>query len=201
MLDKKTELMLSVANTLTAEDLDCLRAMAVLPAESEALVAESSANDEAEPAASAVDEAMVDEVVAGNAATAAGQADAGGAGPIEAQPSASGIARGEYERTRTRESKIATACVGHERAKHDWWPVGTELFGRIGAEGFTAIVVENLAVKSGRSLRITSGPAFGKICRTPTRAALEATEIYRQANNLGRGGGVTNGWAFWKPRA
>ena len=24
---------------------------------------------------------------------------------------------------------------------------------------------------------------------------------YRQANNLGRGGGVTNGWEFWRPKA
>ncbi|MBN2131015.1 MAG: hypothetical protein JW741_16050 [Sedimentisphaerales bacterium] len=198
MLDKKLKSMLDAAATLTADDLDCLRGMAVLSCESEAV---SAVDDEAEPAANAVGEAMVDEVVAGNAATAAAQADVGVAGPSEAPPSPSGIARGEYERARTRESKIATACVGQERAKHDWWPIGTELFGRIGAEGFTAIVVENPAVKSGRSLRITSGSAFGKICRTPTRAALEATESYRQANNLGRGGGVTNGWAFWKPRA
>ena len=110
------------------------------------------------------------------------------------------MARGEYERQRTRESKISTACVGHEREKHDWWPVGTELIGRIGSETFTATVVENAQVKSGRSLLITSGPASGKVCLTPTRAAIEATEHYRQANNLGRGGGVTNGWDFWKPR-
>ena len=32
------------------------------------------------------------------------------------------------------------------------------------------------------------------------RAAMEATEAYRQAHNLGRGGGVTNGWMFWSPR-
>lgn len=109
--------------------------------------------------------------------------------------------RSEYERQRTRESKISTSCVGHERDKHDWWPVGTELIGRIGSETFTATVVENAQVKSGRSLLITSsGPASGKVCLTPTRAAIEATEHYRQAHNLGRSGGVTNGWDFWKPR-
>jgi hypothetical protein len=108
--------------------------------------------------------------------------------------------RGEYERQRTRESKISTSCIGHEREKHDWWPVGTELIGRIGSETFTATVMENAQVKSGRSLLITSGPANGRICITPTRAAMEATEACRQSHNLGRGGGVTNGWDFWKPR-
>lgn len=111
-----------------------------------------------------------------------------------------GLPAGERERMRTRESKISTACVGNERPKHNWWPVGTELIGHMGSEAFTATVVENPRVKSGRSLMITSGPASGTVCKTPTRAAIEATEAYRQANNLGRGGGVTNGWTFWKPR-
>jgi hypothetical protein len=106
--------------------------------------------------------------------------------------------RGERERSRTRESKISTACVGREREKHEWWPVGTELAGRLGSETFTATVVENPQVKSGRSLVITSGPANGKVCLTPTRAAIEATETYRQAQNWGRSG-VTNGWDFWQP--
>ena len=108
--------------------------------------------------------------------------------------------RGEYERSRTRESKVSTACLGAEREKHAWWPLGTEVVGQIGNEFFTAVVVENAAVKSGRSLKLTSGSAQGRICITPTRAAMEATEAYRQAHNLGRGGGVTNGWLFWQPR-
>ena len=114
--------------------------------------------------------------------------------------SAASSARGAYERQRTRESKVSTTCVGTERAKHDWWPIGTELVAHIGAEEFTAEVVENPRVKSGRSVLITSSPAHGRACNTPTRAAIEATEQYRQANNLGRGGGVTNGWTFWKPK-
>ena len=114
--------------------------------------------------------------------------------------SATNSSRGAYERQRTRESKVSTTCVGNERAKHDWWPVGTEVVGQVGSEFFTAEVVENPSVKSGRSLKLTSGPAQGRICITPTRAALESTEDYRQANNLGRGGGVTNGWTFWQPR-
>ena len=115
--------------------------------------------------------------------------------------SATNSSRGAYERQRTRESKVSTTCVGNERAKHDWWPIGTELVAHIGAEVFTGEVVENSRVKSGRSILITSGPIQGRVCITPSRAALEATEHYRQANNLGRGGGVTNGWTFWKPRS
>ena len=120
--------------------------------------------------------------------------------PISAGPVAGTSSRGAYERERTRESKVSTACLGVERDKHDWWPRGTELVGQIGGEFFTAVVVENASVKSGRSLEVTSGPAQGRICITPTRAAMEATEAFRQAHDLGRGGGVTNGWVFWQPR-
>lgn len=108
--------------------------------------------------------------------------------------------RGEYERQRTRASKVSTTCLGREREKHDWWPVGTQLVGQMGSELFKATVVENPQVKSGRSIMIMSGPAMGKVCITPTRAAIEATESYRKVNYLGRGGGVTNGWEFWSPK-
>ena len=120
-----------------------------------------------------------------------------------AQPNAStpvDSSRGAYERQRTRESKVSTTCLGTARARHEWWPVGTEVVGQIDSEFFTAEVVENPSVKSGRSLKLTSGPAQGRVCITPTRAALEVTEYYRQTHNLGRGGGVTNGWTFWQPR-
>ncbi|GMU20516.1 MAG: hypothetical protein AMXMBFR13_06130 [Phycisphaerae bacterium] len=174
MLDKKTEMMLSVATLLTAEDLDQLRATAPM---------QESAGPDLDPPPEENEVAVSAQNVDAVPATSLG-----------------GISQGERERLRTRESKIATQCVGAERPMHDWWSIGTELIGRMGSEVFTATVVENLRVKSGRSLKITSGAADGTICRTPTRAALEATEAYRQANNLGRGGGVTNGWEFWKPR-
>ena len=169
MLDRQTEMMLSVANTLTAEDLDYLRGTA--PA--------------IEPAA-------------GPITPVSGEDDS----TVSESPTfpASDPLRGARERMRTRESKISTTCVGQERLKHDWWPVGTELVGRVGSEVFTGTVVENDQVKSGRSILITSGAAQGKVCMTPTRAAIESTEAYRQAKGLGRGGGVTNGWTFWKPK-
>jgi len=110
------------------------------------------------------------------------------------------VTRGERERQRSRESKVSTGCLGQARTPHPWWPVGTELEGRIGNEIFSASVVENPRVKSGKSIRIDSGPAEGRVCITPTRAAIEATEEYRRIANLGRGGGITNGWTFWQPK-
>lgn len=172
MLDKKTEQMLRVANVLTADDLDEIHGIAVAPSISSEPIVEPCVEAQAPP-----------------------EPDADLTSPSESDPS-----RGARERMRTRESKVSTTCVGQAREPHTWWPIGTELIGHMGLEKFTATVVENSQVKSGRSLLITSGAAKGKLCITPTRAAMEATESYRQAKGLGRGGGVTNGWSFWKPR-
>ncbi len=170
MHDERTEQMLRIASTLTAADLDTLRGTAPSP-------------QAAAPAP------VVEEMSPSWAEPASAP---------ETPPAVSN--RGEYERQRSRESKVSTGCLGHQRQKHDWWPVGSELVGRLGSETFTAEVIENPQVKSGRSIRIASGPASGEVCITPTRAALQATEAYRQARNLGRSGGVTNGWTFWKAR-
>lgn len=168
MLDKQTEMMLQVASTLTAEDLEFLRSG----------VSADRTKVEACPSAPSLEPK-----------------------PQPTKSAAAGTQRGDRERQRTRESKVSTSCLGSERAKHDWWPVGTELEGRIGSELFTATVVENSRVKSNRSLLIASGQAQGSLCITPTRAALEATEHFRQTYGLGRVGGVTNGWTFWKPKS
>jgi len=187
------------ASTLTADDLDCLRGGVPIAAEpeiSEPPNATAAAVDAAEEADAGGSENGVPNAPSSRPLR---PARAKRRPPAHAATNAS--SRGEYERQRTRESKVSTSCVGHEREKHDWWPVGTELVGQIGGETFTAMVVENPQVKSGRSVMITSGAASGKVSMTPTRAAMEATEAYRQAHNLGRGGGVTNGWDFWKPKA
>lgn len=181
MLDKQTEMMLSVANLLSAEELEQIKEAAPsaqLTLGDDRTIAEVSPAPAEEPM----------------------EVDAEDNAAPRPVPASDGV-RGERERQRTRESKIATGCVGQERRRHDWWSLGTRLVGRVDGEAFTGIVVENPQVKSGRSLQITSGPAAGCICITPTRAALEATEAYRQTHNLGRGGGVTNGWTFWQPEA
>ena len=174
MLDKKMEMMLSVANLLTAEDLEMLRAGATGTA---VAVAEDGTDEQMEPEQEAGQVADGPDDADTNDTAAAISVNLVGPPPStrttrqnrSRSPQAS-VNRGEYERQRTRESKISTSCVGHEREKHDWWPVGTELVGRIGSETFTATVVVNTQVKSGRSLLITSGPATGKVCLTPTRA-------------------------------
>jgi hypothetical protein len=200
VLDKKMNLMLDAANTLTADDLDCLRSTA--PA---ALGGSSAEESEAEVlvAPDSADPAGSDTRVAADDASSPvrPQQRARASARQRVAPTSGGMSAGEYERQRTRESKVSTACIGHEREKHDWWPLGTTVVGQIGSETFTATVVQNANVKSNRSLLITSGPANGRICITPTRAAMEATEAYRQAHTLGRGGGVTNGWEFWKAQA
>ena len=200
MLDKKMNLMLDAADALTADDLDCLRGTApaapsrvsVEGVEAEVLVAPNTADPDGSDTRVESDDAS---------SPARPQHRARAAARQRVGPTSAGISAGEYERQRTRESKVSTACIGHEREKHDWWPLGTTVVGQIGSETFTATVVENANVKSNRSLLITSGPANGRVCITPTRAAMEATEAYRQAHNLGRGGGVTNGWEFWKAQA
>ncbi|OQZ06790.1 MAG: hypothetical protein B6D36_03235 [Planctomycetes bacterium UTPLA1] len=172
MLDKKTEQMLRIANVLTAEELDEIHgSTAMLPPLSEP----ADEADAVEQKAQEYESHSTD----------------------SSEPDAT---RGERERKRTRESKVSTACVGQPREPHTWWPIGTELVGQMGSEKFSATVIENTQVKSGCSVLITSGAAKGKLCLTPTRAAMEATEAYRQANGLGRGGGVTNGWSFWKAK-
>ena len=195
MLDNQTETMLNVASKLTAEELDAIGVLT--PATEEDAPAELPEDPESdgEPLAQELPAEEDSEPFDGSTAVVAEKLRQSPPGTL----GTSRKTRGEYERRRTRESKVSTACVGHEREKHEWWPLNTKLEGWIGGEVFTAVVVENPQVKSGRSLLITSGPASGKVCFSPTRAAIEATESFRQAHNLGRGGGVTNGWGFWRP--
>ncbi len=188
MPDERMTMMLRTAGTLAAEDLDLLRGGAVATAVAD-FKRESVRGGPGVDAGLIAGEAAKDSPAVPRRAKRR-------PGPS----SSSALPRGEYERRRTRESKVSTACVGDERDKHDWWPVGTQLEGRMAHERFTATVVENAQVKSGRSLLITSGPASGKVCISPTRAAIEATEHYRKSRNLGRAGGVTNGWTFWRPQ-
>ena len=176
-------MMLEIANTLTAEDLDEIRS------------GTGTAVAEEPPAEVTVEERP------GEPGIEEPPPPSNESPPEPMSTANAGVTRGDRERTRTRESKISTACVGQQRQKHEWWPVGSELVGSIGTEEFTAEVIQNDQIKSGRSVLITSGAAQGKVCLTPTRAAIEATEAYRQVHNLGRGGGVTNGWLFWEPKA
>ncbi|MBK8270260.1 MAG: hypothetical protein IPK83_18985 [Planctomycetes bacterium] len=179
MLDEQRERMLNIAILLSADELDRVR-------EGEGDDQADGGDRDLSNASKFSDSALIDT----ESPQTTGESTSG----------VSGLTIGERERLRTRESKVSTTCVGQPREPHEWWPVGTSLEGRIGKEVFDASVVPNPRVKSGRSILIDSGPAQGRVCLTPTRAAIEATEEYRRIANLGRGGGVTNGWSFWKPK-
>lgn len=228
MLDDRMRTMLEEANTLTKEDLEFLRSdglVVAAPAPKRTArtrtprVVEAAGGEKIEDLSSSAVPASHEcatPTTSGPAGenkrpqrirkqcgippSATSVASQGPTTPISAGSATGSPSRGAYERERTRESKVSTACLGTEREKHEWWPLGTELVGKLQGEQFTATVIENANVKSGRSLVITSWPANGTVCLTPTRAAIEATEAYRNAKNLGRGGGVTNGWTFWQPR-
>ena len=83
------------------------------------------------------------------------------------------------------------------RLKREWPPVGTILEADYRGERYEAEVVTAPQLKSDKAVKVLTGPAAGEVCHSLTRAMLKATQIQRQAQNLGRTG-VANGWQFWK---
>ena len=83
------------------------------------------------------------------------------------------------------------------RPSHGWPEVGTVLEADYRGQHYEAEVAAGARNKSGKAIRILSGPATGVVCRSPSGAMLKATESQREAQNLGRTG-VSNGWEFWK---
>ena len=83
------------------------------------------------------------------------------------------------------------------RVSHPWPEVNTILAADYAGVHYEVQVIEAPRYKSGKALKILTGPASGKVCRSPSGAMLLATEKQRQEQGLGRKG-VTNGWAFWK---
>ena len=57
-------------------------------------------------------------------------------------------------------------------------------------------MIQERRFKSGRALRLLSGPAAGQVHHSLSGAMLAATESQRQEQGLGRKG-VSNGWTFW----
>lgn len=83
------------------------------------------------------------------------------------------------------------------RPRRQWPPVGTILEADYRGERYEAEVVTAPQLKSDKAVKVLTGPAAGEVCHSLTRAMLKATQIQRQAQNLGRTG-VANGWQFWK---
>ncbi len=85
------------------------------------------------------------------------------------------------------------------RVKHTWPEVGTILEADYEGTRYEAEVVPAVKYKSGKAVKILSGPAAGKVKSSMSGAMNLATKRQREDNNLGSKG-VSNGWEFWKPR-
>ncbi|MFW6118825.1 MAG: hypothetical protein ACOC7S_00665 [Planctomycetota bacterium] len=83
------------------------------------------------------------------------------------------------------------------RVKHEWPEVGAVLEADYMGTRYEAEVIEAPRYKSGKAIRILTGPAAGEVERSMSGAMLKATEKQREAGELGRKG-VANGWDFWK---
>ncbi len=83
--------------------------------------------------------------------------------------------------------------------KHTWPEVGTILQADYEGTRYEAEVVASSKYKSGKAIKILSGPASGKVKSSMSGAMKLATKRQREDNNLGSKG-VSNGWKFWKPR-
>ncbi len=83
------------------------------------------------------------------------------------------------------------------RIEREWPAVGTILRAEYFNEQYTAEIVPAVKkLKSGKQIRLTSGPAQGVVCDSFSEAMIAATEQQRTDQNLGRKG-VSNGWLFW----
>jgi len=82
------------------------------------------------------------------------------------------------------------------QVKHQWPEVGTVLEADYFGQHYEAEVVTAPRYKSGKAVRILTGPAAGQVYRSLSGAMLKATEKQRQDEGLGKKG-VANGWTFW----
>ena len=81
-------------------------------------------------------------------------------------------------------------------ADHRWPEVGAVLEADYKGRHYEAEVISMPRYKSGKAVRILTGPAAGEVERSMSGAMMTATEKQREENDLGRSG-VSNGWTFW----
>lgn len=88
----------------------------------------------------------------------------------------------------------------NRRRRHierEWPEIGTILSSDYYGTTYTAeIIPATKRLKSGKQIRITSGPEQGTICDSFSEAMITATDKQRAEQNLGRKG-TSNGWVFW----
>jgi hypothetical protein len=85
------------------------------------------------------------------------------------------------------------------KVEHEWPQVGTILEAEYEGTRYEAEVISMPRYKSGKAIRLTTGPAAGEVERSMSGAMLTATEKQREEDDLGRKG-VSNGWKFWTPK-
>jgi hypothetical protein len=91
----------------------------------------------------------------------------------------------------------------HQRRKrrhvpHVWPEVGTELTAEYFGTTYRAVIVKaRKRLKSGKQIRILTGPAKGKISDSMSEAMVRATAAQRKRDGLRRKG-AANGWDFWQ---
>jgi len=83
--------------------------------------------------------------------------------------------------------------------QREWPVVGTILAADYEGVHYEAEVIAAPRYRSGRALKVLTGPAAGTVHHSMTGAMLAATEVQRDENGLGRKG-VANGWGFWHAR-
>ena len=106
-------------------------------------------------------------------------------------------ASGAQQEAVAQESRPTEEKTKRKHPQREWPEVGTVLEAGYFGNHYEAEVIEAPQLKSGKALKILTGPAAGKVCRSVSGAMLQATEAQREANGLGRAG-VANGWQFWK---
>ncbi len=87
--------------------------------------------------------------------------------------------------------------LGGNSSGHQWPEVGTILEADYEGLHYEAEVISAPRYKSGKAVRILTGPATDAVERSMSGAMLKATEKQRKASDLGKKG-ASNGWKFWK---
>ena len=81
--------------------------------------------------------------------------------------------------------------------EHNWPEIGAVLESDYHGTRYQAEVIKASRYKSGKAIKILTGPATGRVCSSLTGAMLQATKKQRKEKGLGKKG-VANGWDFWK---
>lgn len=104
------------------------------------------------------------------------------------------------------EDRKSASCAATRKAKkgrkrrhvkHEWPEVGTILEADYHSVHYEAEVIAAPRYRSGKAVRILTGPGAGRTCRSLSGAMLKATEAQRKEQGLGKKG-VANGWDFWE---